>query len=72
MEPEGASTEFTKALHLFLSLARPIQSTSLHPTSLRFIHPSILTRHERITVIRDCRRGREIREEKNKMEDITT
>jgi hypothetical protein len=27
------NTEFTTALHPFLSLARPIQSTSLHPTS---------------------------------------
>jgi hypothetical protein len=30
-------TEFTRALHLFLSCARPIQSTSLHPTSPRTI-----------------------------------
>jgi hypothetical protein len=28
---------FTRALHLFLSLARPIQSTSPHPTSLSYI-----------------------------------
>jgi hypothetical protein len=27
------NTEFTRALHLFLSLARPIQSTSRHPIS---------------------------------------
>jgi hypothetical protein len=31
------STEFTRALHLFLSWARPIQSTSLHPPSPRSI-----------------------------------
>jgi hypothetical protein len=31
------STEFTRALHLFLSLARPIQSISPHPTSPRSI-----------------------------------
>jgi hypothetical protein len=31
------NTEFTRALHLFLSLARPTQSTSLHPTSPRSI-----------------------------------
>jgi hypothetical protein len=31
------NTEFTRALHLFLSLARPIQSTSPHPTSPRSI-----------------------------------
>jgi hypothetical protein len=31
------STEFTRALHLFLSLARPIQSTSPHLTSPRSI-----------------------------------
>jgi hypothetical protein len=31
------STEFTRALHLFLSWVRPIQSISPHPTSLRSI-----------------------------------
>jgi hypothetical protein len=31
------NTEFTTALHLFLSWARPIQSTSPHPTSPRSI-----------------------------------
>jgi hypothetical protein len=31
------STEFTRALHLFLSWAKPIQSTSPHPTSPRSI-----------------------------------
>jgi hypothetical protein len=31
------NTEFTRALHLFLSLARTIQSTSPHPTSPRSI-----------------------------------
>jgi hypothetical protein len=31
------NTEFTRALHLFLSWARPIQSTSPHPTSPRSI-----------------------------------
>jgi hypothetical protein len=31
------STEFTRALHLFLSLVRPIQSRSPHPTSSRSI-----------------------------------
>jgi hypothetical protein len=31
------NTEFTRALHLFLSLARPIQSTSPEPTSPRSI-----------------------------------
>jgi hypothetical protein len=31
------NTEFTRALHLFLSCARPIQSTSPHPTSPRSI-----------------------------------
>jgi hypothetical protein len=31
------NTEFTRALHLFLSLARPIQSTSPHPTSPRSV-----------------------------------
>jgi hypothetical protein len=29
------NTQFTRALHLFLSWARPIQSTSSHPTSPR-------------------------------------
>jgi hypothetical protein len=33
----GFNTEFTRALHLFLSWARPIQSTSPHPTSPRSI-----------------------------------
>jgi prolipoprotein diacylglyceryltransferase len=31
------NAEFTRALHLFLSWARPIQSTSPHPTSPRSI-----------------------------------
>jgi hypothetical protein len=31
------NTEFTRALHLLLSLARPIQSTTPHPTSPRSI-----------------------------------
>jgi hypothetical protein len=31
------NTEFTRALHLFLSWARPIQATSPHPTSPRSI-----------------------------------
>jgi hypothetical protein len=33
------NTEFTRALHLFLSLAGPIQSTSPHPTSPRSTCP---------------------------------
>jgi hypothetical protein len=40
------NTEFTRDLHLFLSLARPIQSTSPHPTSPRSI--LILSTHLRI------------------------
>jgi hypothetical protein len=40
------NTEFTRALHLFLSWARPIQSTSLHSTSPRSI--LILSTHLRI------------------------
>jgi hypothetical protein len=40
------NTEFTRALHLFLSLARPIQSTSPHPTSPRSI--LILSTHLRL------------------------
>jgi hypothetical protein len=34
---QSFNTEFTRALHLFLSWARPIQSTSCHPTSPRSI-----------------------------------
>jgi hypothetical protein len=49
MEPEGSfNTEFPKALHMFLSLARPIQSTSHHPTSPRSI--IILSTHLRLGV----------------------
>jgi hypothetical protein len=40
------NTEFTRALHLFLSLARPIHSTSPHPTSPRSI--LILSTHLRL------------------------
>jgi hypothetical protein len=40
------STEFTRALHLSLSWARPIQSTSPHPTSRRSI--LILSIHLRL------------------------
>jgi hypothetical protein len=40
------NTEFTRALHPFLSLARPIQSTSPHPTSQRSI--LILSTHLRL------------------------
>jgi hypothetical protein len=40
------NTEFTRVLHLFLSLARPIQSTSPHPTSPRSI--LILSTHRRL------------------------
>jgi hypothetical protein len=40
------STEFTRALHLFLSWARPIQSTSPHPTATRSI--LILSTHLRL------------------------
>jgi hypothetical protein len=40
------NTEFTRALHLFQSLARPIQSTSPHPTSPRSI--LILSTHLRL------------------------
>jgi hypothetical protein len=36
-ETRRFNTEFTRALHLFLSWTRPIQSTSLHPTSPRSI-----------------------------------
>jgi hypothetical protein len=41
-------TEFTRALHLFLSLATPIQSTSPHPTSPRSI--LILSTHLRLGI----------------------
>jgi hypothetical protein len=44
--PRRFNTEFTRALHLFLSLARPIQSTSPHPTSPRSI--LILSTHLRL------------------------
>jgi hypothetical protein len=40
------NAEFTRALHLPLSWARPIQSTSPHPTSTRSI--LILTNHLRL------------------------
>jgi hypothetical protein len=40
------NTEFTRALHLLLSRARPIQSTSPHPTSPRSI--LILSTHLRL------------------------
>jgi hypothetical protein len=40
------NTEFTRALHLFLSRATPIQFTSPHPTSPRFI--LILSTHLRL------------------------
>jgi hypothetical protein len=40
------NTEFTRALHLFLSLARPIQATSPHSTSPRSI--LILSTHLRL------------------------
>jgi hypothetical protein len=40
------NTEFTRALHLFLSLARPIQFTSPHPTSPTSI--LILSTHLRL------------------------
>jgi hypothetical protein len=40
------NTEFTRGLHLFLSLARPIQSTPPHPTSPRSI--LILPTHLRL------------------------
>jgi hypothetical protein len=40
------NTEFTRALHLFLSWARPIQSTSPQPTSTRSI--LILSTHLRL------------------------
>jgi hypothetical protein len=40
------NTEFTRDLHLFLSWARPIQSTSPHPTSSRSI--LILSTHLRL------------------------
>jgi hypothetical protein len=42
------NTDFTRALHLFLSLARPIQSTSPHPTSPRSI--LILSTHLRLSL----------------------
>jgi hypothetical protein len=42
------NTEFTTALHLFLSLTRPIQSTSPHPTSPRSI--LILSTHLRLSL----------------------
>jgi hypothetical protein len=42
------NTEFTRALHLFLSLARPIQSTSPHLTSPRSI--LILSTHLRLSL----------------------
>jgi hypothetical protein len=38
------NTEFTRALHLFLALARPIQSNSHHPSSPRSI--LILSTHQ--------------------------
>jgi hypothetical protein len=40
------NTEFTRGIHLFLSLARPIQSTSPHPTSPSSI--LILSTHLRL------------------------
>jgi hypothetical protein len=40
------NTEFTRALHLPISWARPIQSTSPHPTSTRSI--LILSTHPRL------------------------
>jgi hypothetical protein len=43
------NTEFTTVLHLFLSLARPIQSTSPHPTSTRSI--LILSTHLRLGLL---------------------
>jgi hypothetical protein len=42
------NTEFTRTLHLFLSLARPIQSTSPYPTSSRSI--LILSTHLRLSL----------------------
>jgi hypothetical protein len=42
------NTEFTRALHLFLSSARPIQPTSPYPTSTRFI--LILSNHLRLAL----------------------
>jgi hypothetical protein len=42
------NTEFTRALHLFLSWARPIQSTPPHPTSPRSI--LILSTHLRLSL----------------------
>jgi hypothetical protein len=42
-ETQRFNTEFTRALHLPLSWARPIQSTSPHPTSTRYI--LILSNH---------------------------
>jgi hypothetical protein len=47
MEPEG-SIPNSQELHLFLSLARPIQSTSPHPTSPRSI--LILSTHLHISL----------------------
>jgi hypothetical protein len=46
VEPEGSIPKITRALHLFLSLTRPIQSTSPHPTSPRSI--LILSTHLRL------------------------
>jgi hypothetical protein len=43
------NTEFTTALHLFLSRARPIHSTSSHPTSPRSI--LILSTHLRLGLL---------------------
>jgi hypothetical protein len=51
MEPEGFNTEFTRVLHLSLSWARPIQSTSPHHTSTRSI--LILSLHYPIFIFMD-------------------
>jgi hypothetical protein len=40
------NTEFTRVLHLFVSLARPIQPTKPHPTSPRSILISTHRRHD--------------------------
>jgi hypothetical protein len=50
MEPEGRfNIEFTRAFHLFLSWARPFQSTSPHPTPTRSI--LILSTHLRLGLL---------------------